>query len=263
VGPFRVPHAQRRAPQAGNSSMAERSAAPDIGIDGRDLAVVTHVSRFKQLSSNQIRELLFPSNSSPAPHQRALERLLKRGYLHRVERRSVGGKHGGSGQFVYSLGNRGFYMFNSGRYSPLRAINYHSLAIADAYIELVRLERAEALSIVGYSTEPDCHRKVGGVELRPDMAVELGKAGHPNYVVWAELDLGTESQRRIAEKFERYYKAYQNADTSELPVFPRIVFVAVDDIRERELQWLLSQGPSEAQALFEITTMAKLSSLFI
>src|SRR4051794_6783416 len=145
-------------------------AADALDLSGRDRLIVQLIARFKQASSRQVHELLFPTVSY-TPADRALKRLTERGYLTRIERRTVGGSRGGSGQYVYGLGRRGFYLHYDGRFIPPRSVNYHALAILDSYIVIRRHELAGRLEIVGLSTEPDCWLTIGGHDIRPDMYV--------------------------------------------------------------------------------------------
>ena len=41
-----------------------------------------------------------------------------------------------------------------------------------------------------------------------------------------------------------------------------VLFVAIDDARDRELKWLISQIPEAARNRFRVTTMEKLPALF-
>jgi hypothetical protein len=229
-------------------------------IPDRDRSVVQLVARFKQVSARQVSEALFSERSSRTPCDRALKRLVDQKFLARIERRIVGGSRGGSGVYVYGLGRRGFYTYFTGSYSPPRTVNYHALAIAEAYVSMLKASRAGAFEIVAVSTEPDCWAVVGGVELRPDMYVELQIPEGKLFCDVYEIDMGTESQRQLRGKLGAYYRAWDNADT---PGFPRVVWVAVDEERRRELSWLVSQLHIDAQALFVVTTAERLPSLYV
>ena len=240
--------------------MAE-DPTPAIELSERDLNVLRYVARFKQLSSSQIRSLLFYGHNNTTPADRALRRLVSRSYLHRIERRIVGGTKGGSGQYVYELGRRGFFLFFTGRHNPSRTVHPHSLGIADSYITLRQLERAGRLRIAGMSTEPDCWATVGGVDLRPDMRADLDIEGR-RVLFWVEVDMATESQKQLRGKLESYWRAYNDADVEQWPVFPRTIWIAVDDERARELSWLVSQMPEQSRALFVVCTPTTLPALF-
>lgn len=240
-------------PPAGGSSRAAHNLLP------RDLRVIQLVARFGQLSANHIRELLF-SDVTAAPANRSLRRLTEAGYLHRIERRLVGGARGGSGQYVYELGNRGHYLLYEGRYEPSRNVRFHALAIADTYVQLVRLERAGLIELVGLSTEPDCWYG----DVRPDMRVDLyRKRTESTLIRWIEVDMGTQSQRVLKDKLEAYWKAYSDAEADDWPEFPRIIFTVVDEPRAKELAWLIGQLKPERRELFIVTTFAMFPTLFM
>lgn len=103
-----------------------------VELAGRDRQIMQLIARFRQATSRQVHQLILSDTASRTPTDRALKRLADQKFLHRVERRTVGGARGGSGQFCYSLGRRGFYMFYEGEFRPWRTVNYHALAILDA-----------------------------------------------------------------------------------------------------------------------------------
>jgi hypothetical protein len=229
----------------------------------RDRQVVLSVGRFGQLTSSQILDIHFSDLASSTPMYRALDRLTSKRFLTRVERRMVGGNGAGSGQYVYQLGSAGWTLSGrQTRYWPFRSVNYHTLGIADAYIELLKLEREGRLEINGFTTEPDTWLTVGGAELRPDLHVELADIHRRRDVsLWIEIDLGTERQKAIKDKLARYWHAYQHADEGTLPVFPIILFLAPDAARERELRWIIERGEPAAQRLFMVSSVPDFASL--
>src|SRR4051794_36639090 len=105
-----------------------RTSEVTMVLADRDRRIVQLVGRYGQVGAGQIAALIF-DNSNPTPMYRALKRLVDRGYLIRLERRTVGGARGGSGQYIYSLGKKGHYLLMTGKYTPVRAIRYHTLAI--------------------------------------------------------------------------------------------------------------------------------------
>lgn len=230
-----------------------------MDIDLRDLQIVTLVARFGQLSSLHIQKLVFSDLQSHTPAARSLNRLVERKYLSRIERRIVGGKQGGSGQYVYQVGLEGHRLFSEGRWIPARAINYHSLAIANCYVMLVQLEREGLLKITAYQTEPDCHVAIGRFLLKPDLYVELERPGGASAVRFMfEIDMGTQGQRQITEKLVRYWGAYSAAEGDVFPSNQLVVFLAVDERRAEELRWILSKGAEEQRTLFRVQTLQSL-----
>src|SRR4051812_16824511 len=167
------PHICRRRQWPGRRPAAACRAAGvrTVELSGRDRDIVQHVARFRQLSTSHIYELLF-TTASRTPCDDALKRLTARKYLNQIERaRLVGGSRGGSGQYVYSLGYRGWQQFvGTGKYTQARTVNYHALQVFEVYAALRRMEQQDdaRLFIAGYSTEPDCHVQLGGELLMPD-----------------------------------------------------------------------------------------------
>lgn len=228
-------------------------------LTGRELATVQLVARFHQISSKQLRSLLFTTLASPTPSDRVLKKLTDNKYLNRIEHRLVGGARGGSGQFAYAIGPAGHRVMGlDGQYRPARTVSYHSLAVADAYIALRQLEAAGVLSLVGYLTEPDCWVLADGYELKPDLYVEF---------VWRQLthrrrlevDMGTEGQRHVKAKLLTYIRVWEQSEGK----FPRVIWIAPDETRKNELLWWIADLPESDRALFTVTTKTEFPSLFI
>lgn len=233
-------------------------------LDGRHREVVSLVAQFKQLRADQVGALAFHGQASRTPYQRTLKQLAERRYLARIVWPRQGGERGGSIHYVYQLGPLGWPHYRDGRYLPARAVNFHSLAIADAYISLLKQHRAGAIVIRGYTAEPDCWVTIGRHELKPDLFADVQLAGSPEpRLLWLEVDLGTEGQSQIKAKMWRYWNAYNEASGDEWPRFPAVVFVAVDEYRSRELKWLKEKGPKEAQGLFSVMTLEELGRVFV
>lgn len=227
-------------------------------LHDRDRSITQFISKFNQSTSSTIYKLIFDGTGSHTSCDRALGRLVGSGHLRRIERRAVGGSRGGSGQYVYSLGLAGHQLYRAGRYIPARAINYHSLAIVEAFETLTMRSRAGNFGIAGYTTEPDCHVTIGSYELKPDLYVELERPGG-SARFWLEIDMGSQGQAQIKGKFQRYWHAYNSVSADDWQgAFPLVMFVAVDKERAAELSWLLKQGPTEAAVLFRVTTLAEL-----
>lgn len=232
-------------------------------IHDRDRQIVLSIGRFGQLTAGHVRTMHFHDLASLTPSYRALDRLVERKYLARIERRMVGGNGAGSGQYVYQLGSAGWALCQrEGRYWPFRTVNYHTLAIVDTYVELLELERVGKIRIEGFATEPDSWLNIAGSDLRPDLHVELADLHRQRSLsLWIEIDLGTERQRAIKDKLARYYHAWQFADERQLSVFPLVLFLAPDDVRARELRWIIERGEEEAQKLFLVSTPSEFAGL--
>jgi hypothetical protein len=233
-----------------------------VTLSPRDRQLVRLADYFKQLTTGQLGELAFADSASRTSLDRALRRLVEDKYLARTERRRlVGGAHGGSGEYVYQLGSAGWQVCKrDGRYH-LRAIDYHALSITEVYVQLMRAQRAGELEVTGFTPEPECHVSVHGADLRPDILVEMKVPGRVRPVLaWLEVDLGTERQARLTEKLDRYVYAFNHGKPDP---FPRVVFVAHDEERTREIEFLLSRRPSDDPPLFSACEMGSFPQLFI
>lgn len=228
----------------------------------RDYEIVQLIGRFKQMTSGHVKVLKFATNNSATPCMKALKRLVDRGYLKYIERRLIGGGGGGSGQYVYQLGSHGWKLLGKeGKYWPYRSIDYHTLAIADMFVMVKLAERQGALQVVTYENEPDTWHEVAGVQLTPDLYLELDLIHkQQRLALWVEVDLGTERQSVLKDKFARYWHAYQN---TELEVFSLVLFITPDEQRTYDLTRWLKQGESEQQNLFIVTENNRFSGLFV
>jgi hypothetical protein len=229
----------------------------------RDRLIVLSIGRFGQLTFEHLRIMHFSGLASDTPLKRALIRLRGSGHVKVIERRLVGGSGAGSGQYVYQLGSAGWSLTRrQGKYWPFRTVDYHTLGIADAYVELLKLEQAGRARLDGFATEPDSWALIAGADLRPDLHVDVADLGRRrNTSLWIEIDMGTERQKAIKDKLARYWHAYQHATEKDLPSFPLILFIAPDDARARELRWIIERGHKDAQDLFLVSTMPQFVGL--
>lgn len=222
----------------------------------RDFEVLRIVNRFGQLTSHQINELIF-NDVTDTPCDTALLRLTKSKHLTRVGRVLVpSDARGGSGAYVYSLGNAGWPLLRSGRYRVRSTPYPHMTDIADAYIQLLREERKGNIRILKYKVEQG--RTVGGQLLNPDLYVKYYAFTKEREVsLWLEVDRDQEHRGQMAAMYERYRQAYLGFD-DELEVFPLVVTLVRSDWRPvservQELKRLISRIPDDGtQGLFRI-----------
>jgi hypothetical protein len=219
-------------------------------LSARDLAVIELVGTFRQLTAEHIRVALFPELASRTPLDRTLKRLVEGGYLGRL-RRLVGGEGGGSGQYIYQLGRQGWSLLKRhGHYWAPRAVNLHSLAIADCYVILREAERAGGLRLLTFTTEPECHVAVGPVTLTPDAYVEvIDERNGLKFAYFLEVDRGTERVEKIKDKCVRYWQAFQLWDQE---FFPQVLFVVPDQHRVAKIGQIINAGPEAAKPLFHV-----------
>ena len=112
----------------------KRWYAYSMQIMARDLEVIRLVGNFSQLTSTHISMVIFGELASKTPAKRVLARLTRDKYLHRLNRRLPGGSKGGSPLFVYTLGPEAWKLYTRSTWRPMTSVNYHTLAIADAYV---------------------------------------------------------------------------------------------------------------------------------
>jgi hypothetical protein len=222
-------------------------------LPGRDRQVVELVGRFRLMTAEQIRSVIFTTQASKTPLDRALGRLTAAGYLARLGR-LVGGVGGGSGQYVYQLGRLGWRLLGKGGgYRPIRVVDLHTLTIAECFVLLRDLEQRDQLTLISYLPEPGCHRIVGTTPLTPDAYVELGiRERNLKFCYWLEVDRGTEHADTIQGKCVRYWRAYQAWDGD---TFPYVAFVVPDAGRKREIEKVITGGPVEGQSLFQVSLL--------
>jgi hypothetical protein len=211
------------------------------------------------MGAAQIGDVLFTTQSSKTPLDRALKRLTDGGYLARLGR-MVGGFGGGSGQYVYQLGRAGWrHLGKGGGYRPLRVMDHHTLTIAECFVLLKRLERGGELSVISYEPDPASRRTVGDILLTPDAYAELGVlTTRQKFAFWLEIDRDTENAETIRGKCVRYWRAFQSWPGE---VFPWVVFVVPDESRRRELERVIAGGPDDAQDLFRVCELDAFAEL--
>jgi Replication-relaxation len=235
------------------SGCAVPRSGPVRPLAPRDAQVVELVGRFRLMTAEQIRTVAFPGLASKTPLDRSLMRLTAGGYLRRLAR-FVGGFGGGSGQYVYQLGRMGWRSLGKGgTYRPLRVVDLHTLTITECFVALHSLERGGELTVISYQPEPGCHLNVAGTPLTPDAYMELGlSAPRLKFRYWLEIDRDTENPDTIKNKCVWYWRAYQACQGD---VFPLVVFVVPDTARRREIERVVTVGPAEAHALFQVAEL--------
>lgn len=221
-----------------------------------DRAVISHLNYLTQLTTSQIRRLVFPTSKSRTTSQRVLTRLENEKYIRRVERmRNKGGSRGGTGETVWMLGKNGWTLCsNPGRFSAQYQVNYHTLTIADIFVKLREDERAGKYKLTGWTPEPESWITIDGVDLRPDLLVQL-TSDHGVLNCYIEADMGTQRPARINEKLSRYTRAYAAATSEQLPELPRVVFVTHSEERRDELNWIIRRSGNENRYFFAATVV--------
>lgn len=228
----------------------------------RDHQIVLMVAHFGLLKTGHVQALVFPENKSKTSSYRRLKILVSNRYLKVIELPLIGGKYGGSGQFVYALDVQGKRLFPSDSYVLPRMQDVrHTLAIADTYVAAVQYKQGGRFEVPAYLTEPRNWLTVRGVNLRPDLYLEIRDHAERRWLtLWLEQDLAHQRDDVIKDKLARYYHVWQHSDADEFEMdsFPRVIFLVPHEERRDRIRTLIGKMPQEAQDLFEV----KLSDTF-
>lgn len=182
-------------------------------------AVRTHT----QLTTSQVRRLLYVGtvDGTRIRSQRHLKRLYELGLIRRV-------------WSVYDIRPAEYLYMPAG--STTRGAVQHTLDISELYVRLC--ERAGA---VAFDREPWCHKRVGGVNLKPDAYLTFG-VGRDCFI---EVDRGPERKPQLTAKLGNYVRAFQGYDEEldgeEFPHFPQVIWTVQDAERRRVLRQLIKQ----------------------
>jgi hypothetical protein len=139
----------------------------------------------------------------------------------------------------------------------------HALGISEVYVQLRIAERTGALRLVRFVGEPGAWRTfygAGGVvtTLKPDAYVVLQVGSYEDY--WfVEVDQGTESAAAIRRK-AKVYEAYWRSGTEQArnhDLFPRVVWLAPDEVRAEVLRAVLRRQPAELAEIFDVVVAPK------
>jgi hypothetical protein len=241
-------------------------------LSERDLAVIRSVKEHRFLTSGQIEDLHFDDHTSGEAGARVCRRVIARltrdRLLSRLQRR-IGGVRAGSASFIYALGPVGSRLIDGQRRrftEPSPLFLDHTLAVANARIEVVRASRHGKLELVGVEVEPACWRRYtgpGGAReiVRPDLYVVTASEAFED--CWfLEIDRGTESPAAIARKcraYELYWRS--GAEQEKHGTFPLVTWVAPDETRAKRLRNVISSRRNLNQSLFRVTTSAHLVDL--
>lgn len=256
------------------SASTRRLPRDEQQLSDRDLAVVMSVAEHRFLSAQQVEELHFFEHQTKIAGARVCRKVLARlnrdRVLTRLNRR-VGGVRAGSASFVYTLGPIGRRIVGgtSGRSGEPSALFLdHTLAIADAHIDLVRADREGEVELLKVQIEPACWRRYtgrGGAPevLRPDLYIVTGNGDYEDF--WfLEIDRSTESPAAISRKC-RAYDTYRRSgrEQDQHGAFPLVVWVTPDDVRKRKIESVIGRLRNVKRDLFTVTTVDGLVPLVV
>lgn len=242
----------------------------------RDRQIVETVGRFRLVSGSQLGRLYFHTTTRAASRARVSRRvfagLAGQHILLPLERR-IGGVRAGSAGTIYGLGPVGkrliAYWQGEGLvrvrtvHQPGVLFVRHTLAIAEAYVQLVEAERDGRAELLRFDAEPSSWRtfvsSYGSQSLlKPDAFVRLGISGGFEQQTFLEVDCGSEGRGALTRKCRAYLAYYRSGQEA---VMPRVVWITTSQARVRLLIDVCSSLPAEAWRLFAVGTSERLLPL--
>jgi hypothetical protein len=244
-------------------------AALSAELSARDKAVLHSVAAHRFLTTNQLERMHFTDHATPLAAaricRRVLQRLHQQRILHRLERR-IGGVHAGSTGFVWSIGVAGDRLLQQEtgagvrrrQHEPSTTFLKHTLAVAEAHVQLTEASRDRRFDLIAVDLEPACWRTLPGSagstqRLRPDLYVVTGKGDYED--CWfVEIDCGTESLPRLLRKcaaYEQYRRS--GREQASLGTFPLVVWVLSSAVRLQKLQAEIARTRGLDSAVFRLT----------
>lgn len=253
----------------------------EIQLSERDKAVLLSVFTCRYLTTGQIKRLHYKTSTSDLAAMRAANRgvlkLKDMGLIVSLKRR-IGGVRAGSGSYVWSVTAAGLKVLNIIKsvekaearkriFEPSPSFLEHTLAVAEAYIQLNEIARCEAVELVNAELEPKCWRQYTSrsgalAYLKPDLYAVIGNEDYEDHYFF-EIDKGTEAPTRIIKKCMQYVGYYNfKKEKRKSEVFPYVVWIVPDVKRKDSLTDYISQSVS-LKNIFVIITMDKLKDLVL
>lgn len=249
---------------------AKRVAETAASMTERDRAILADVARINVATGSQIQRLYYETSGAGQRLARAdLSRLVGWDVLSRLGR-TIGGERAGSAGWVYSLGIVGQRLAYPSRqrfrppWTPQPNHLRHALAVTELYVELA-LSKSHSWSLTRFDAEPECWRwfpSAGGVRaaVKPDAFVIVQSADVAGRL-FVEMDCGTESMPRIAEKAKTYVRYWQSGrEQAAEGIFPQVLWVVPDSRRVEQITGELSRLPAEHWRLFAVTARERAAS---
>ena len=252
---------------------ARRLAQLEAALSARDRRILDLLLGHRYLTTRHIEGFCFANHASAASGARSTRRVLRRlavnGLIAALGRR-IGGVRAGSSSYVWQLAPAGARVV-AGRvgyrtHEPsLRFLN-HCLAVADAHLAVLAVQRAGHVDDVSVQLEPLCWRSFSGLGgerrmLQPDLFVRT-TSGEYEDRWFIEVDLGTESLPTLMGKCAAYeaYRASGHEQTTH-GVFPLVVWQVPDEPRRERLASRISRSLHLTPTLYRLVTPGELPRL--
>jgi hypothetical protein len=243
----------------------ERVAAE---LSERDWSLLGFVATSRLATSRQLIRRFWTNDPKANPARaragaRALKRLASWRVLDPLPGRAQGGVGGGSAPLVYSTGiggvkllaRRGLHLRRLG--TPGERYVNHTLACAEAVVDLYVAHDRGDLELIEVQQEPACHRTFLGawgvrLSLKPDLFVRIG-VGALEDRWFVEVDLATEHTGTLLAKTKRYIAHYHSGrEQRDHGVYPRVIWAVPDSHRAGQIEQVLGRLPAESHQMFVV-----------
>lgn len=232
---------------------------PPGGSD-RDEQILRDLASVRLLTGRQIERLHFAHLATDAARgsgrRRTMARLVALKLVTTLPRQ-VGGARAGSAGLVYTLDAPGHRLLAGADLPPGRlrrpwSIGWlfvqHTLDVAELYVRLREQERAGALQLRYFVTEPACWFDTGRLVLKPDAFVLLMTPRWEEHY-WVEVDRATESLPTLRRKLLTYVD-FANAGTAgPAGLVPQVLVTVPTVARQTDGEQLVADLPEPAARL--------------
>lgn len=245
-------------------------------VSMRDLEILHSVAEFRLLSTEHLCQLHFATHASHVSGHRVCTRVLRRIAEHRLIRplkQQIGGVHGGSASLIWTLDVAGGRLLRhlggpdvgtrSRVFEPSTTFARHTLAVADAALELVHAHRRGQIELISIASEPRNWRSfLSGIgttrTLKPDLHVVTASGDYEDH--WfIEVDRATESIPVLVRKAEVYRDYWQTGtEQRKVGVFPKVLWLLPDERRVQRFDEALARNPRLVPQFFVVTTTDRL-----
>jgi len=247
-------------------------------LNEKDRQILLSIHKCRYLTTQQIKRLHFNNPTSQIAAIKAANRNLAKlrdyGLIGALTRR-IGGVRAGSSSYIWALRPAGFRLMCMSNpdgkpckrfLEPSPYFLKHTLAVSEAYLQIVEICACRSLELRMAQIEPECwrpHPASGGktAVLKPDLfAVTINGEYADSWFV--EIDLATEPYTAVLEKCGRYLRYYQTgAEQKRHGGFPQVVWVVPDEKRKNSIQERISDEYIKAPKIFVVIIPEELEPL--
>lgn len=243
-----------------------------MALTDRDKAIVLSVYQNRFLRRDQIGRLFFPGASLPAVNMR-----LKKLYEHKFVDRLFKPVAVGSAQAVYALDKHGADIVAASLEIDRHQVNWkrdhnrveflfmeHTLAVSEFKVNLdMAIAQNAGVDLLFYQrgdktfqtkvADPSGRKKY--LVVAPDAFFGL-KTDHGNAYFFIEVDMGTETLKRFAEKITAYKQYWKSGKYTQKYGYKHFRVLTVAESERRLVNLIDATGKAGGKNMFLFTTFA-------